>query len=58
MLLSYLKYNHLMTNKPIPLVIGVAGGSGSGKTTVAEMVLKRVGSSALPISPMMPITVN
>ncbi len=32
-----------MANKPTPLVIGVAGGSGSGKTTVAEMVLKRVG---------------
>ena len=32
-----------MPNKSTPLVIGVAGGSGSGKTTVAEMVLKRVG---------------
>jgi len=32
-----------MTTKPTPLVIGVAGGSGSGKTTVADMVLKRVG---------------
>lgn len=32
-----------MTNKLTPLVIGVAGGSGSGKTTVAQMVLKRVG---------------
>jgi uridine kinase len=29
--------------KTTPLVIGVAGGSGSGKTTVAEIVLKRVG---------------
>ena len=32
-----------MTNKITPLVIGVAGGSGSGKTTVAQMVLKQVG---------------
>lgn len=27
----------------IPLVIGIAGGSGSGKTTVAQEILKRVG---------------
>lgn len=32
-----------MTNKITPLVIGVAGGSGSGKTTVADVILKRVG---------------
>ena len=32
-----------MPNKTNPLVIGVAGGSGSGKTTVAEIVLQRVG---------------
>ncbi len=51
MLLSYLKYNHLMTNKPTPLVIGVAGGSGSGKTTVAEMVLKRVGRQRIAYLP-------
>jgi uridine kinase len=28
----------------IPLVIGIAGGSGSGKTTVAQEILKRVGT--------------
>ncbi len=28
---------------PDPLVIGIAGGSGSGKTTVAESILSRVG---------------
>ncbi len=32
-----------MPNKTTPLVIGVAGGSGSGKTTVAEIVLQQVG---------------
>jgi uridine kinase len=42
-----LKYNNLMTTKPTPLVIGVAGGSGSGKTTVADMVLKRVGKQRI-----------
>ena len=26
-----------------PLVIGIAGGSGSGKTTVAQQILQRVG---------------
>jgi uridine kinase len=28
---------------PDPLVIGLAGGSGSGKTTVAQVILQRVG---------------
>lgn len=28
---------------PDPLVIGIAGGSGSGKTTVAQTILSRVG---------------
>jgi len=32
-----------MTNHQPPIVIGIAGGSGSGKTTVARMILKRVG---------------
>lgn len=35
-----------MTNK-IPLVIGIAGGSGSGKTTVAQELLRRVGSDRI-----------
>lgn len=32
-----------MSQSPSPLCIGVAGGTGSGKTTVAERILKRVG---------------
>jgi len=40
-----------MTNEPIPLVIGVAGGSGSGKTTVADLVLKRVGKQRIAYLP-------
>jgi uridine kinase len=32
-----------MPNRVIPLVIGIAGGSGSGKTTVAQAILQRVG---------------
>lgn len=35
-------YNSDM-NHPQPLVIGIAGGSGSGKTTVAQEILQRVG---------------
>lgn len=30
-------------NNSSPLVIGIAGGSGSGKTTVAQTILQRVG---------------
>ena len=44
-------YNYFMTNKPTPLVIGVAGGSGSGKTTVADIVLKRVGKQRIAYLP-------
>jgi uridine kinase len=32
-----------MPERPSPLVIGIAGGSGSGKTTVAQTILQRVG---------------
>ena len=32
---------------PGPLVIGIAGGSGSGKTTVAQTILQRVGSDRI-----------
>ncbi len=31
----------------LPLVIGIAGGSGSGKTTVAQEILKRVGADRI-----------
>ena len=32
-----------MPSHPAPLVIGIAGSSGSGKTTVAQVILQRVG---------------
>ncbi|HTX91702.1 MAG TPA: uridine kinase [Anaerolineales bacterium] len=32
-----------MSDRTTPLVIGIAGGSGSGKTTVAQTILQRVG---------------
>ncbi len=31
----------------MPLVIGIAGGSGSGKTTVAQQILQRVGEDRI-----------
>ena len=32
-----------MSNRTSPLVIGIAGGTGSGKTTVAQTIVERVG---------------
>lgn len=37
-------YNFRMPPNETPIVIGIAGGSGSGKTTVAKFILQRVGS--------------
>lgn len=34
-----------------PIVIGVAGGTGSGKTTVANQILERVGSKHIAVLP-------
>jgi uridine kinase len=36
---------------PLPLVIGVAGGSGSGKTTVMTAILERVGRDRVAVLP-------
>jgi uridine kinase len=33
-----------MLENPTPIVIGIAGGTGSGKTTVANVLLRRVGA--------------
>lgn len=34
-------------SQKVPLVIGIAGGSGSGKTTVAQEILNRVGADRI-----------
>ena len=34
-----------------PIVIGIAGGTGSGKTTVAQAILRRVGSEKIAYLP-------
>lgn len=39
-----------MSNQ-VPLVIGIAGGSGSGKTTVAQEILNRVGPHRIAYLP-------
>jgi uridine kinase len=48
-------YNNLMTNpvqfKRKPIVIGIAGGSGSGKTTVANEILNKVGAHQIAFLP-------
>ena len=40
-----------MTNLPPPVVIGIAGGTGSGKTTVAEVILERAGAGNIALLP-------
>lgn len=44
-------YNSNMSSRPTPLVIGIAGGSGSGKTTVANVVMQRVGAENIAYLP-------
>ena len=36
-----------MARNPTPIVIGIAGGSGSGKTTIANNVLEKVGAKKI-----------
>lgn len=40
-----------MSHRFPPLVIGIAGGSGSGKTTVAQEILQRVGADRIAYLP-------
>ncbi len=40
-----------MDPHPTPLVIAIAGGSGSGKTTVANVILQRVGPDRIAYLP-------
>ncbi len=44
-------YNFYMVSPLPPLVIAIAGGSGSGKTTVANVILQRVGSHRIAYLP-------
>lgn len=40
-----------MADRAIPLVIGIAGGTGSGKTTVANVIVERVGIKQIAYLP-------
>ncbi len=40
-----------MPNQITPLVIGIAGGTGSGKTTVANAILQQVGANRISFLP-------
>jgi uridine kinase len=40
-----------MPDNPIPLVIGIAGGTGSGKTTLARLICERVGPERIAYLP-------
>src|SRR3972149_5643605 len=40
-----------MSTKLPPVVIGIAGGTGSGKTTVAHVILGRVGADKIVFIP-------
>lgn len=41
----------MMRKQTAPIVIGIAGGSGSGKTTVANVILQRVGTHRIAYLP-------
>jgi uridine kinase len=41
--------NHTNARRPAPLVIGVAGGSGSGKTTVVRRIIESIGDDQVTI---------
>jgi uridine kinase len=51
LLISDLVYNLSMSNSHSPIAIGIAGGTGSGKTTVANMVLQNVGAHRIAYIP-------
>jgi uridine kinase len=40
-----------MTKRKTPLVIGIAGGTGSGKTTIANVIIGRVGTQHIAYIP-------
>lgn len=45
------KYNFIMQIDYVPIVIGIAGGTGSGKTTVANVILDAVGRHRIAYLP-------
>jgi uridine kinase len=45
------RYNSPMAQRITPLTIGIAGGTGSGKTTIANVILGRVGTQHIAYLP-------
>jgi len=45
------QYNSNMLDLATPIVLGIAGGTGSGKTTVANVILSRVGARHIAYLP-------
>src|SRR6185436_6010143 len=41
--------DHTNARRPAPLVIGVAGGSGSGKTTVVRRIIESIGDDQVTV---------
>jgi pantothenate kinase-related protein Tda10 len=39
-------------NTKLPLIIGIAGGSASGKTTISEQIVKRLGGDVVTMLSM------
>ncbi len=37
--------------RPRPVTIGVAGGSGAGKTTISRLILERIGANNIAYVP-------
>lgn len=49
--LTAFQYNSLVINQKTPLIIGLAGGTGSGKTTVAHAIVEQVGAQHIAMLP-------
>lgn len=48
---AFIQYNSPMIKRTTPLIIGIAGGTGSGKTTIANVILGRVGTQHIAYLP-------
>lgn len=50
--MSYaIQYNSGMVDYATPIIMGIAGGTGSGKTTVANVILDRIGANQVAYLP-------
>ena len=47
----FIGYISIMPNRTTPIVIGIAGGTGSGKTTVANVIVEQVGADQITYLP-------